>query len=322
MQNNRENNNSLFGNDVPVGTIKPHLAQNALVAISGETTLRAALQVMKANRILSLPVEKMQIDKDDGKLYQQIMGVVDTVQILAYIAYFCGSVKKEDAVKEMENKLDIPMKDLVGMYSKEGTRVWRYDSSTPLSIVIRHMSSGVHRCLITTNVNVVCNIISQRDVISFVLKHLNKIPRDLADSTVQALKMVNPQERKVGHCTVAKPELVSAPKDMLLVDCLRMMEREEITAIPLLDDDGLLYGTLSASDLRGVDAEDLCSCLFQPASHFVKTQRTAVVARPSVTFVDLLKLIEVHHVHRVWIVDDSNKPIGVVSLSDIMNKLK
>jgi len=228
---------------------------------------------------------------------------------------------KEGEEREMESKLNIPVEELIAMFGEEGQRVWEYDWTTPLSRVIDHMSKGVHRCLVTQDGNQIRNIISQSDIISFALKHLHQISDSLLQSTIQSLGMIKPQERKVGHF-MRESKLVAAPKETLLVDCFRKMEREQVTAIPLLDENGFLVGTLSASDLRGINAGKLSKCLFQPASQFIKTQKKAVVASPSIKFVNLLKLIDTNHVHRVWIVDDDDKPVGVVSLSDIMNVLE
>jgi CBS domain-containing protein len=46
--------------------------------------------------------------------------------------------------------------------------------------------------------------------------------------------------------------------------------------------------------------------------------QTLVVAPPAATFLQVLELIVCHRVHRVYIMDQGEKPVGVVTCTDVL----
>lgn len=85
-----------------------------------------------------------------------------------------------------------------------------------------------------------------------------------------------------------------------------------------------IVGNLSESDLRGLNTDRLLDLLF-PVLDYLK-QFHGVVRKPVTvtvdsTFEQVVDKVLSEKVHRVWVVDAQNKPIGALSMSDIVAKL-
>lgn len=92
-----------------------------------------------------------------------------------------------------------------------------------------------------------------------------------------------------------------------------------------MDDHGTLVANLSASDLRGISESNL-KLLTKPVLEFLKLMGNGKVAHPVVvssrdTIESILYKVYTSKVHRVWVVDSAQRPIGVVALGDIISFL-
>jgi len=100
---------------------------------------------------------------------------------------------------------------------------------------------------------------------------------------------------------------------------MRLAPRQ-VHALAIVDENGVIVGTLSSADLRGFTHEKLGNILL-PVLEFLKAQgthRAPVVCEPSISIKEVVALMINEKVHRVWLVDDDNKPVGVVSMTDII----
>jgi 5'-AMP-activated protein kinase regulatory gamma subunit len=84
-------------------------------------------------------------------------------------------------------------------------------------------------------------------------------------------------------------------------------------------------GTLSASDLRGINDETL-NTLTLPVREFLdKVQRKApaspVRCSPDEKLDTVIDRLIQSRVHRLWITDENQKPVGVVALTDVIRTL-
>ncbi len=130
------------------------------------------------------------------------------------------------------------------------------------------------------------------------------------------------------------------------LDGFRLLVQANMLAVPVVDTDGKVVGTLATSgesiirldlefwwklirnlrsDLRGMTADTL-STLSSPVLDFIKARRfvhiAASNARPEFTakstVKEVLDTMTASHVHRVWVNDEQGKVVGVVSMSDIL----
>jgi len=105
---------------------------------------------------------------------------------------------------------------------------------------------------------------------------------------------------------------------------------KQLSALPVNDaETGGLVDTLSASDFRGVQHDSLRLLLlpipaFLPLSRAKPRQKITnhknVVASPNELFSAVVERILSSGVHRLWVLNSEEVPIGVISLTDIIRQ--
>jgi CBS domain-containing protein len=94
-----------------------------------------------------------------------------------------------------------------------------------------------------------------------------------------------------------------------------------VSALAICNKAGELVDNISATDLRGLERDDIPNIL-EPVGHFFLShgiQRKPTITTPlwDTTLEECLTLLVKNNVHRVWIVGHAKNPVGVVSLTDI-----
>jgi len=105
-------------------------------------------------------------------------------------------------------------------------------------------------------------------------------------------------------------------------DALQILYLNRVSGIALVDQEGHLRGNFSASDLRGI-LPDSFHMFYGSTLHFLckGTQSYPKVPKScldTTTLGTALGMLVENHVHRLYIVDELDHPIGIVSLSDII----
>lgn len=110
-------------------------------------------------------------------------------------------------------------------------------------------------------------------------------------------------------------------------DAFQLMRTHRISGVAVVNAQGRLVGNISASDIIQVDwigSRFIHLLMEGSVQDFVKAARSQD-AKPSRIYITLrkplksaIKLAVLYGVHRVYIVDDDYKPIGVLSLSDML----
>jgi CBS domain-containing protein len=110
-------------------------------------------------------------------------------------------------------------------------------------------------------------------------------------------------------------EVVTIPQDMTLRAAARLLAREQISGVPVVNAQGQCVGILSASDFLALWAAEGAA-----ADEEVHRHMTAdpVLVEPSTPITTLARMMIDAHIHRVVVVDGQRKPIGVVSSTDVL----
>lgn len=113
---------------------------------------------------------------------------------------------------------------------------------------------------------------------------------------------------------------------MRTFDAFRLLGDEYVTALPIVDkESGKLLANMSASDLRGLTVPKL-RFLNETVETFLTAQmggiRAPVSVKSSATLAQVIQLVVENNIHRVWLTDDKEKPVGVVTLTDIISVFK
>ncbi|GAB5353577.1 hypothetical protein AAMO2058_000047400 [Amorphochlora amoebiformis] len=294
-------------------------------AIPMTATVEETLKELNKKNILSMPV----IDKKKNK-YVGIVSISDIVIATCFNPCFAkfakgkeaiDSLKREDMAKIVEaSVLKSPVSDLVGM-TEETKNLWVFDEEEKLGKLAEFFSQGVHRALIKRLKGSPC-LVSQTDFVKFIATQIKESKnKDIVEFLKQPLD-------KLGNVHKGKSVVSVREDETALTGFRRLLQWQSfrdwnLAALPIVDKKGAIIGNLSESDLRGLNENRLLDVLFVVPMYmktFYGEMRKPETITADCSFMDALdKLIDCK-VHRLWIVDNDKKPIGVFSLSDVISQ--
>jgi len=206
--------------------------------------------------------------------------------------------------------------------------------------------SAIHRIAIFDSSGRIINIISQSDIVRYLLVNVDKMS-DVASQTITELGM-------------ATKQLITVPPEKSAVEALKIMEDNNVGAVAVVNSEGQIVGTFSATDMRTITPEHFGS-LALPVGEFLALEhgteysgytiasenavcatgahafardregrvalpgaevgQSLVVCGPLTTLKAVMSLLTRNRVHRTFIVDENMKPLSVISCTDILRKL-
>jgi len=143
---------------------------------------------------------------------------------------------------------------------------------------------------------------------------------------------------------VMSRSVVSVGPDTPLIDVYRLFVAEQIHGAPVVDDEELLVGVISSSDLLRASDEERDTAIsssdylrdlvefsgpdwgrgltdFQNRLAALTVAEvmtpTAVTVRPDTPIAEVARILRQHQVHRVW-VEDEGRVCGVISTFDLL----
>ena len=121
---------------------------------------------------------------------------------------------------------------------------------------------------------------------------------------------------------VMSPEPILIRVDQPLQEAARILEENEVSGVPVVDQAGVLVGVLSDTDLvRARATEDLWS-RWPDLSVRDLMHSPVITADRSMTVTEAATLMERAHVHRLVVVaDDQQTAIGIISTSDLVRAM-
>ena len=299
-----------------------------VVSISEKSTIKSTLSLLKEKKILSLPVAHSAPKK--GEL--PFIGIVNVWDIVT-VTCFQGVFDQYD-----DEKLDIdilndpifsdalslavfdkPISDIVGSVSEEGKTLWVYDWDETLDKLLEAFSKGVHRVLIRglpdegpAHESAEYRFLSQTDVIRFLYEQRENFS-DFLSLSLSSLGLIS------------KTPIIACSTDSSALTAFRKITLHDISALPIVDPHGKLVSTLSASDVRGLDETSFKYTLLSVMEFLEKVRGEKAmlnnfVARESDSLLSVIQTTVQKKVHRVWVVNEADEPVGSVSLTDIICK--
>jgi CBS domain-containing protein len=121
---------------------------------------------------------------------------------------------------------------------------------------------------------------------------------------------------------VMTPDPIIVHADEPLQSAARLMEENEISGVPVVDEDGVLVGVLAESDLvRARATQSLWSHWEALAVHHLM-HAPVLTADREMGLEEAATLMERAHVHRLIVVDDDQRiPVGIISSSDLVRAI-
>jgi len=285
-----------------------------VLTVNDTDTLEKALSILSSNKIYSAPVFS-----PHAKKYVGIVGYSDLV------AHIVKLYDKQPNLTELTSQFFITQVKHVVNESKRNV-FHPVPEGTPLYDIVQILATGVYRVPIVDkhDHNKIINIISQSGVVRFLSKHMNTLgPR--AKLTIQELG--------IGLSNIVKVE-----HDKLAIESFRLMQNKQISAVAVVDERGALTNTLSISDIKyvGIEEGKKFRSLLLPVIDYIaqvkqsepldskwdgSTMFPAIHCYPDYTLEKVIMKIATTKVHRLFVVNQDDHPVGAISLRDIMVEL-
>jgi CBS domain-containing protein len=191
---------------------------------------------------------------------------------------------------------------------------------SPLSAAIDILATdnGVHRINVVDGNGRVRGILSQTDIIKFLLSK-SHLFTDSMKATLESVKL---------GCGA----VVSVNAESSVLDALERMSEYYISSVAVVEPDGTLIGNISMADIRFIFQHGRYHRLWMNCSQFVSLalnqkglehggndQFPFFDAHLSSSVEQVMNKILATHVHRVWITEPrTQRLIGVVSMTDLI----
>jgi len=163
------------------------------------------------------------------------------------------------------------------------------------------------------------SVLTQSQVVEYIHENINLIG---------SLK-----DKKVGTMKNVYKEVKSIDLDTPAIKGFQLMTASGFSGLAVLDGHGRVTDNLSARDLKAIRFENqLFHRLFFPVKEFLRIlddernigeKRPVIrkIVRESDTLEHVINVLVSYQIHRVYLVDDNDKPLGVVSLKDVLLEL-
>lgn len=240
---------------------------------------------------------------------QMFLGIVD---YLDFVCYLFKKLPKDETLNdpdEIEKSYKKVMNTEVGDICNFGGK----NPYNPLSIdvsakkVIHKFAKGIHRIPLQDEKEELKMTISKTAYIHFLLPFFE----------VDELGSKSLDQLGIG----TGKELVLLKETDSVINGFLEIDKRKIYALPVVDKDGKIIGNISASDVNQFSKDHIPSFTVD-AVFWLKTHNSVspITCTKDETFYNVLKTLT--KVHRVWIVDEDKKPIGVISQTDVFKYLK
>jgi len=187
------------------------------------------------------------------------------------------------------------------------------DKNTTIRDAIETFSKEIHRIAVTSNKEMI-GMLSQSDFITYLANDLMKFEKF--------------KELTIKDCNNKTTDVLCVPEEMIAIDSFLTMYQKGKSSIAITRN-GKLCGTLSASDIRVANIAFDISKLLKSTHDFMKEGRQTkgkdaeclVSCTIHATLAEVVHKMNKEMVHRVFIVDQAMKPLGVLSITDLMKEL-
>jgi len=283
-------------------------SDETIITVDQTETISNVLKILKTANISSVPVLNHETN--------QCIGSVDTLDLMTYVLRASRSHGGDAWVSEVKSRFTHPVLKAI-----DSSRINPfYPVVEDISVgeaISQFFAFGIHRLPIISRENlslaldssqvIISSILSQSDVIRFLLDVMNLKKND---------ELVDVGAKPVDHFDLVPGLVVSIKAENRLLTAFEVIIANNVNGIAVVDEKGELKGNLSASDFKGFTEKNFYD-LDAPLEKVIAGQKP-VTCRRDTTLHDVLRLYMNYRIHRVYIVDEHNRPIGIVSMTDVM----
>jgi CBS domain-containing protein len=291
--------------------------RKSLVLVNSNQTVDRALSRINTHNIHSIPV--VDANSNSGA----VIGILDILDIILVLS---ETWDNNSTRAQRREKLTLPISDLMSRDTHPPTFIMSIHTSlfdafkqfaqTKISrvmVVERQLENAVVQQ--DKPEDMVIGLLTESDLIRFASENLMWIQKEKAFQ--QTLRQLNLGQRK---------PIIIQPNILAYQAFQEIHKNEGREGVALVDNTGKLVANVSVSNIKGLTRANM-QLLFRPLTDFLSRDRKRgwwqlpICATLDTTLEYLLLLFTATKVHRIYIIDDDGKPIGEVSLSDVIQKI-
>jgi CBS-domain-containing membrane protein len=333
-----------------------------VIGLTTDLSPSEAFEILTDNLILSAPVYDCSADA------RKYIGFL-TVQALADYLVFKNdhtSISSTSPLPKSQVKLPPSSQNNInqlGFNSKHPTttlstlaRMQPYKAipeskNSIWQVILTLRSKSTKRVPVINTTGQIVNIISQSSILQFLFKELQKHNHD---DVLQAFT-----NQRISTLHMGTSPVVTCPYDMKVLDCARVLSRRKLSAVAIIDAQGVLVANFSCHDLQAWTKLILASKTASTDEDDSKRKRSVLLNQGVYDFLvrqspemrgnssslktqpytptdcslevvtvsnrdtigTTLEKLAMYKLHRVFRVDDVRKPVEVISLTDLLTSL-
>jgi len=314
------------------------------VAIEGDDTFGEAVKKLISNQILAAPI------LEDGLVLNRVISMIDVLKVIT-------DRFTEDELKNLRNQelwetsyatvirkaADICGRNVLEVLRSYGGLAEPFcilkSNCNLLEVLQRMIIMKSHRALIVDENNLFVNIITLSRIMELLSPTLHIVPE------------VQKSLEELGLEKVAIKKVVSISQNEMTFKGFKLMKEKSVSGIAILDDNGIVVGSLSVNDLKLIDFDfafiDLLSYSLKEYLQVVSKPDELVLSsvqkhpiratalreilknmdRPVITcsmkhsLKTIISGMNRFKIHRVFVVNETKGLIGVLSCQDILTAL-
>jgi CBS domain-containing protein len=288
-------------------------AEGRVHSLSDSQSAEDAVALFEEHKVHSAPV----LDKEGAVL--GMVDMLDVVWSIMRVAPTATDIKRNELQSlEIAGRAMAwaPLSEIVGSSGRDYFSAELFLKS-PTTQVLEQFAAGRHRVPVCDNDGLV-NVLSQTAVLRYVAEHMKQ--GKMGDFTSQPI-----QKLGLGVSADNEPVASVLKSDSVLVACEKL-QSASVNAVAVVDESGKLCGNFSAFDLKSLFKGKLPELTLSVgdflAKHSVEsTIPLSIKLGENVTLQTLLADTVEQKVRRWWVVDDDEKPVGVISTTDVCRAL-
>jgi len=277
-----------------------------LIFLKDTDTIKDALSILSKYRISSAPLVDAQ-----GRMRKAI----DMLDLVFYASQKLRPIQD----KKVEEFLSKEITNLPDISNRNAWHSLNQRKSLRRAMTLLS-HPRFHRIWLEDNDGKLSGVISQSRALEILLDHKDAF----LDTMKESIQTLFPEARQV---------ISVFYKDSLISGFYKIFE-SGVTGLAVVDENFVLLGNISASDLKYGDWSDpiaFVNELQSPIIDFIKAKQgklfakgqyqfKPVVAKRDESLQNVMQKARENKVHRVYVVDDQSKPLYVLSLSDMIDQ--
>ncbi|CAG8487274.1 5417_t:CDS:2 [Ambispora leptoticha] len=315
--------------------------QNVII-VDGDTPIEEACDILIKNNISSAPVYDAHV--------KNFIGMFDWADVMSYLLIVLKKKNIKEQQQKSEEQLTSEFRDLIKLAIQcqpvpvklasdlsNKNPFYSVIPETSLFQVVELFGSGTHRVAVVDADGNLKGILTQSTVINYLYQNVTHFPQ------IEGIFPKTVRELGIGMGFV-----ITAQANSNVLDALTMMNKNGLSSIGKLsflalsfilvlqvyritDENGMLIGNISMSDIKYILRSDRHSLLWRTCHQFVSHVRSrqgledgqdrypVFDISPNSTIGYAIAKLTATKAHRVWVVDEKMNPVGVVSLTDILS---